>query len=160
MDDNNNSQTVDNSNLEDQPTKDSSGPSSFGLGSNPVGTPINNNPNPTFSPMADQGSTSKNDDNEEKNNEESEDNSGTSKPSSDLEAIKKEALNSLAPLVDKLNQTPEEKYRTLMLLIQSSDDKSLIKSAYEAASKIEDEEKKAEALLGVVNEIEYFSRTD
>ena len=77
--------------------------------------------------------------------------------SDELDKIKNEALSKLAPVVDLLDQNPEDKYHTLMMVIQSSDDQSLIKSAYEAASKIDDEKTRAEALLNIVNEINYFS---
>lgn len=75
----------------------------------------------------------------------------------DLSEIKRDAIAKLAPLVDELDQNPEEKYRTLMLLIQSTDDQSLIKEAYETADRIEDKKARAEALLGIINEIEYFT---
>lgn len=76
----------------------------------------------------------------------------------ELESIRKDALNQLSPLLGKLEQSPEEKYRTLMMMIQASDDKSLVRAAYDAANQIEDDSKKAEALLGIVNEINYFSK--
>lgn len=78
----------------------------------------------------------------------------------DLEELRKEALTKLSPLVSKLDQAPEEKFHTLMMVIQSSDNQSLIKTAYEAANQIEDETKKAEALLSIVNEINYFTKKD
>jgi hypothetical protein len=74
-----------------------------------------------------------------------------------LDDIKKQALNQLTPLMSELDQAPAEKYRTLMMLIQASDDKTLIKEAFAAASSIEDKKAKAEALLNIVNEINYFS---
>ncbi len=76
----------------------------------------------------------------------------------DLEGIKNQALQQLSPLVGKLDQNPEDKFRTLMMLIQASDNHELIKEAYEAANKIQDETAKAQALLSVVNEINYFSQ--
>jgi len=71
--------------------------------------------------------------------------------------IKQEALKQLTPLVGHLDQSPEEKFRTTMMMIQASDDQSLIKIAYEAAEKIADEKAKAQALLDIVNEINYFT---
>lgn len=76
----------------------------------------------------------------------------------DLIDIKKQALEELLPLVDKLDQTPEERFRTLMMLIQASDQEALIPAAYETAHKIEDEKVKAQALLDIVNEINYFTQ--
>ncbi len=78
--------------------------------------------------------------------------------SGDLESIKHDALEQLSPLVDKLDQPPEEKYKTIMMLIQASDNPALIKSAYDAANAITDETVKAEALLAVVNEINYLTQ--
>ncbi len=75
----------------------------------------------------------------------------------DLLQIKQQALTKLSPLVTQLNQTPLEKFQTLMMMIQASDDQSLIKSAYQAALEIGDEKQKAQALLDVVNEINYFT---
>jgi hypothetical protein len=75
----------------------------------------------------------------------------------DLINIKKDALQQLTPLVGHLEQTPDEKFRTTMMLIQATDDKSLLRSAYEAAMQIQDEKAKAQALLDVVNEINYFT---
>ncbi|HUC96006.1 MAG TPA: hypothetical protein VMR76_03595 [Candidatus Saccharimonadia bacterium] len=75
----------------------------------------------------------------------------------DLLSIKNEALQKLAPLVSQLEQTPQEKFKTLMMLIRASDDDSLLKSAYECAQQIPDEKTKAQALLDVVNEINYFT---
>lgn len=77
--------------------------------------------------------------------------------SPELEAIKQDALQQLRPLVDKLNLSPEEKFNTLLLIIRSTDDKSLVAQAHEAAKGIEDETKRAEALLDIIKEIDYFS---
>ena len=76
----------------------------------------------------------------------------------DLLRIKQEALQKLSPLVDHLEQTPEERFRTTMMMIQATDDSSKIKDAYDAAQQITDEKVKAQALLDVVNEINYFSQ--
>ena len=75
----------------------------------------------------------------------------------ELLAIKQDALNSLSPLVGNLEQSPEEKFRTTMMLIQASDDRTLVKAAYEAAQAITDEKSRAQALLDVINEINYFT---
>lgn len=76
----------------------------------------------------------------------------------DLMAIKKAALDNLTPLVDDLQLTPEDKFKTMMMLIQASDNSQLIKKAYGAASSIRDEKARAQALLDVVNEINYFTQ--
>lgn len=72
--------------------------------------------------------------------------------------IKQQALNQLSPLVGHLDQTPEEKFRTTMMMIQASDDQSLVRSAYESAQKISDEKERAQALLDIINEINYFTQ--
>lgn len=72
--------------------------------------------------------------------------------------LKQQALQNLAPLVGHLDQTPEEKFKTTMMLIQASDNSELIQEAYEAAGKITDEKERAQALLDIVNEINYFTQ--
>lgn len=76
----------------------------------------------------------------------------------DLISIKQEALQNLKPLIGHLEQTPEEKFRTTMMMIQAADDQSLIPDAYAAAKKISDDKVRAQALLDVVNEINYFTQ--
>lgn len=72
--------------------------------------------------------------------------------------IKQQALQQLSPLVDHLDQPPEEKFRTTMMMIQASDNQALLKVAYDAAQQIQDEKTRAQALLDVVNEINYFTQ--
>lgn len=74
-----------------------------------------------------------------------------------LDDIKAHALQDLRPLVDKLNVSNEEKFDIYLLLLRSSDDNTLIEPAYEAARNIEDETKRANALLDVIKEIDYFN---
>ena len=78
--------------------------------------------------------------------------------SDELSNIKQQALYSLEPLVHQLEQTPEEKFKTTMMLIQASDNAGLIKDAYDTANSITDEKTRAQALLDVVNEINYFTQ--
>lgn len=75
----------------------------------------------------------------------------------ELLQIKQTVLEQLSPLVGKLEQSPEEKFRTTMMLIQASDNPTLIEQAYKAAMAIPDEKYRAQALLDVVNEINYFT---
>lgn len=75
----------------------------------------------------------------------------------DLAQIKQQALQSLEPIVGHLDQEPEEKFKTLMMLIQASDNSGLLKEAHDAAGKIKDEKTRAQALLDVVNEVNYFA---
>ncbi len=89
--------------------------------------------------------------------------SGTSNAVSgdaDLINIKQQALSQLSPMLSHLDQSPEEKFKTIMMMIQASDNKDLIKQAYEAAEQITDEKSKAQALLDVVNEINYFTHKE
>lgn len=78
--------------------------------------------------------------------------------SDELLGIKKQALAKLNPLIGQLDQSPEEKFKTTMMMIQATDDKNLINQAYEAAQNIPDEKARAQALLDVVNEINYFTQ--
>ncbi len=77
---------------------------------------------------------------------------------SDLLNLKRQALNQLSPLVDQLDQTPEEKFRTTMMMIQSTDNEALLSVAYEAAQNIAEDKARAQALLDVINEINYFTQ--
>jgi len=72
--------------------------------------------------------------------------------------IKQQALQQLSPLVGHLDQSAEEKFRTTMMMIQASDNQGLIKEAYAAAQQIQDEKTRAQALLDIVNEINYFTQ--
>jgi hypothetical protein len=81
-------------------------------------------------------------------------------PSQDLGSIKQQALQQLSPLVSHLNQTPEDRFNTTMMMLQATDDQSLVPVAYEAAQSITDEKTKAQALLDIVNEINYFTNTN
>lgn len=74
-----------------------------------------------------------------------------------LDTIKQTALNELRPLVDKLDVSPEEKFDTYLLLLRSTDDKTLIAPAHDAAVTIVDEARRAQALLDIIKEIDYLS---
>lgn len=75
----------------------------------------------------------------------------------ELDGVKQEAITELRPLVDKLNLAPEEKFDTYLLLIRSTDDKTLIAPAHEAAKEIVDETRRAQALLDIIKEIDFLS---
>lgn len=75
----------------------------------------------------------------------------------DLTGVKQEALSELRPLVDKLNIPAEEKFDTYLLLLRSTDDKTLIEPAHETAKLIEDESRRAQALLDIIKEIDFLS---
>ncbi len=76
---------------------------------------------------------------------------------SGLDKIKASALEELKPLVGKLKLAPEEKFDTLLLIIRSTDDQSLLDEAHAAAKNIDDETKRAQALLDIIKEVDYFS---
>ncbi|HEX4773910.1 MAG TPA: hypothetical protein VH234_00100 [Candidatus Saccharimonadales bacterium] len=76
----------------------------------------------------------------------------------ELVEIKQKALHELAPLIDELDLPPEDKFRTVMMMIQASDDQTLVEKAYEVAHSIENEHVRAQALLDIVNEINYFTQ--
>ncbi len=78
--------------------------------------------------------------------------------SDELLEIKRSALQDLSPLLDSLDQEPEEKFQTTMMMIQATDNKDLIAKAYEAAKKIKEDKDRAQALLDIVNEINYFTQ--
>jgi hypothetical protein len=84
---------------------------------------------------------------------------GTPIPSGheELEEIKKEALEELKPLIDKLQVTPEEKFDIILLIIRSTDDEELVGKAHETAQQIEDETRRAQALLDIIKEVDYFA---
>lgn len=76
---------------------------------------------------------------------------------SELDSVKKDALQALRPLIDKLDLTPSEKFDKYLMMLRASDDSTLIKPAYEAAAQIDGEKEKAQALLDVINEINYLT---
>jgi len=77
----------------------------------------------------------------------------------DLTSVKSEAINELRPLVDKLSLPAEEKFDTYLLLLRSTDDRSLIEPAHEIAKQITDEARRAQALLDIIKEIDFLSQS-
>lgn len=78
--------------------------------------------------------------------------------SDDLSSIKNDALQELRPLVDKLDASAEEKFDTYLLLLRSTDDRTLIAPAHDAAKNITDEARRAQALLDIIKEIDFLSQ--
>ena len=76
----------------------------------------------------------------------------------ELERIKKDALQELRPLVDKLELSAEEKFDIYLLLLRSTDDTTLIAPAHATAQQIENESKRAEALLDIIKEIDFLAK--
>jgi hypothetical protein len=83
----------------------------------------------------------------------------TSDTTEELARMKQEALKHLQPLVGTLQQSPEEEFRTLMMMIQATDDRTMLKKALEAAKNIKDDKVRAQAMLDVINEINYFTQS-
>lgn len=75
-----------------------------------------------------------------------------------LADMKQEALAHLEPLADHIEGTPEERFKTTMMMIQANDNHTLLDKALDAAKAIEDDKIRAQALLDIINEINYFSQ--
>ncbi len=68
-------------------------------------------------------------------------------PSNDeLLSMKQAALQQLNPLVGHLDQSPEEKFRTVMMMIQATDDHTKLGEAFDLAKQISDDKTRAQAL--------------
>lgn len=76
-------------------------------------------------------------------------------PTSAVESIKKEALATLAPLIDEIDAAPERKFEIVMTAIRVNFDENLLRKALEAAKTIEEPSAKAEALIDIVNEANF-----
>ena len=75
-----------------------------------------------------------------------------------LAGLKQEALDHLEPLADHIEGSPEETFKTTMMMIQANDNHTLLEKALEAAKKIEDDKVRAQAMLDIINEINYFAQ--
>ncbi len=80
-----------------------------------------------------------------------------SSSTTDLESVKGAAIQELRPLIGKLVLPADEKFDTYLLLIRSTDDETLIPPAHETAKQIEDEGRRAMALLDIIKEIDYLT---
>lgn len=74
-----------------------------------------------------------------------------------IEQIKISALQELRPLMQHIDLSPEERFEKYLMMLRASDDASLIQPTYEAAQKITGEKLRAQALLDVINEINYLN---
>ena len=77
---------------------------------------------------------------------------------SNLDTIKQDAIAELRPLVDKLNLSPEDRFNTILLIIRSTDDASLLPAVHAAAKQIADDGRRAQVLLDVIKEIDFFKQ--
>lgn len=75
-----------------------------------------------------------------------------------LDDIKKQALEALTPIIDNLDIDPERKFDICISAMRFTDDKAIAKVALEAALAIEEKGPKAEALVELVNEINYLQQ--
>lgn len=110
--------------------------------------------------LTSRGNNTKNDDTsvDNSNNEIEENMPSTNIPQrGDLQSLKMAAVEELRPLVDKLNIPNDEKFDVYLLLIRSTDDESLLSPAHEVATQIEDESRRAMALLDIIKETDYLS---
>lgn len=85
------------------------------------------------------------------------DDSQSSGVADSIEQIKISALQQLRPLMQHIELTPEEKFEKYLMMLRASDDPELIKPTYDAAQMIGSEKLKAQALLDVINEINYLT---
>lgn len=75
----------------------------------------------------------------------------------ELDNVKKDALEQLRPLIEKLDLEPADKFDKYLMMLRASDDPALIKPAFDAAQGISGEKEKAQALLDIINEINYIT---
>ncbi|MCY3804567.1 MAG: hypothetical protein OXF85_01730 [Candidatus Saccharibacteria bacterium] len=74
----------------------------------------------------------------------------------ELSNLKQKALEQLVPLVDNLEQSPDQYFRTLMMIIQETGNTTMLDRAYETVLKFDDDKERAQALLTIANEISYL----
>lgn len=75
-----------------------------------------------------------------------------------LDDVKKRALEALVPIIADLDVSPEQKFDICITAMRFTDNKQLANTALEAALAIEDNGPKAEALVELVNEINYLQQ--
>lgn len=75
----------------------------------------------------------------------------------ELDSVKNSALEQLRPLIEKLDLEPADKFDKYLMMLRASDDPALIKPAFDAAQGITGEQEKAQALLDIINEINYIT---
>ena len=69
---------------------------------------------------------------------------------SKLEDVKKQMLQDLYPLMDKIKINPDQKFKVYKQMIESTGDKEMITAAYDTAKSLSDETERAEALLYLI----------
>jgi len=79
---------------------------------------------------------------------------GSSVASGDLDQVKMSALNDLKPIIERVNISPEDKFKIYREILEDMPDKAVVEPAYNVAKQIADEAERAEALLFVVQKID------
>ena len=72
----------------------------------------------------------------------------------DLASIREDVVKELIPLIDKVDSTPEEKFEIYKDAMKTMHDAKTIGGAYRTATQITDENKKADALMGLMRTID------
>lgn len=75
-------------------------------------------------------------------------------PVDDMSATREGILRDLMPLMDKVEGDPERKFDIYKEAMDTLHDKNLVSGAYKEAAKISDENKKADALMTLLNAID------
>lgn len=68
-----------------------------------------------------------------------------------VEAVRRQAVDALLPIVDSVEGTPEYKFEMLMNALESVPNTVLLQKAMDAANQIEDPSVKAQALVDLLN---------
>lgn len=77
---------------------------------------------------------------------------------SDLDNIKLSAVEMLKPLIGSLDISAEEKFEAMIEIIRASDDQDMIAQAFNTAKAIGDNDRRAQALIDIINEINYINK--
>ncbi|MDL2363489.1 MAG: hypothetical protein QFB86_03875 [Patescibacteria group bacterium] len=70
-----------------------------------------------------------------------------------LEAIRNHALEMLVPLIDTLDDSPEQKFELLMTAARSSGSPALLQKVLETVQHFEQPREKAAAIVDLLNEV-------
>ncbi len=76
----------------------------------------------------------------------------------DLDAIKLNAVEMLKPLIGSLDISPDDKFEAMIEIIRASDDEDMVAQAFDTAKEIQDNDKRAQALIDIINEINYINK--
>jgi hypothetical protein len=81
---------------------------------------------------------------------------GTDQTNEKLEAVKKNAMDALTPIIDSLDDVdPERKFDICMSAMKLTDNKQLAETALNCALQIPEKGTRAEALVELINELNY-----